>query len=718
MIRKTLPGTQSESMVYNLDGTLHQLTDYNDHRTTYGYDSAGRQNLVSHADGSSLSTLYNPDGTVQQSVRTPAAGNAVTATYVYDPNRGFLTSRTTQVGSISNTVSYGYDDTGNKLYVQTPAGKTQYTYDADNRLASVKSPDGATTTYGYDHVGNRSWIQRPNGVLASYTYNMLNRLTNITNYTVSAGAGGVISSYTYALDPAGRRTGVAESGSASQNASTAYQYDEDDRLTSEAGPAGDIAYAYDGVGNRTSKVVTGGAGAGTTSYQYDTGGDDRLAGESGPGGSFGYGYDFDGNQTSETYPNGTVQTNNFDFENHLTGVTDTAGGATTTVAAYSYDADGNRLTETTPAGTTNFLVDTQLSYPSVVEERNVSGSLFASYDYGDDLVRMDRWSGSSATPSYYLDDGLGSTRALTSLTGNVTDSYNFDAYGNETSGTTNTPNEYLYDGQQFDAGIGDYFLRARYYAQSDGRFLSQDPYEGDGNDPVTLHRYLYASDSPTLWSDPGGRDDSIAEVTVSSSIVVELAAVEAGAEVTAGAVADETIAEAVGPILDGSLENFEEYETQSIVAQYGPMDPGPLSIETEEGEQGLAATFRSGTYSEFTNNEPVTFYRVYNAENPMSKFGTFWSRAVPRGGLQTRMDQAVLTNWSPLDRIVAIECPPGTTFYEGFTAGQEGAAEAWLGGGDQVVFPQSFSTSGLEIGDYTWEDFQSYIANLATDDGL
>ena len=387
-----------------------------------------------------------------------------------------------------------------------PSGTLGYQYDADNRLSIVTHKDSTQTKYGYDKVGNRTSVARPNGVLTSYAYDDLNRLTNLTNYTGPTGSPTVISSYEYQLDNAGRRTKVAESGPSSQNASTSYAYDDDGRLTNETGPAGNIQYYYDNVGNRTSKVVTGGSSAGTTSYQFDTGGDDRLTGESGPGGSFGYGYDFDGNQTSETYPNGTVQTNNFDFENHLTGVTDTAGGATTTVAAYSYDADGNRLTETTPAGTTNFLVDTQLSYPSVVEERNASDNLLASYDYGEDLIRMDRWNGASATPSYYLDDGLGSTRALASSTGSVTDTYNFDAYGDETGGTTNTPNEFLYEGQQFDSGIGDYFLRARYYAENDGRFLGQDPYEGDEDEPVTLHRYLYGIDDPVDECDPSGLD--------------------------------------------------------------------------------------------------------------------------------------------------------------------------------------------------------------------
>lgn len=41
----------------------------------------------------------------------------------------------------------------------------------------------------------------------------------------------------------------------------------------------------------------------------------------------------------------------------------------------------------------------------------------------------------------------------------------------------------------------------------DGRFLSQDPFGGDSNDPISLHRYLYASDDPVNMVDPGGQED-------------------------------------------------------------------------------------------------------------------------------------------------------------------------------------------------------------------
>ena len=108
--------------------------------------------------------------------------------------------------------------------------------------------------------------------------------------------------------------------------------------------------------------------------------------------------------------------------------------------------------------TTSYTVDTSLPYASVVEEYSGS-TLSARYDYGDDLVRMDRGSG----VYYYLYDGLGSTRQLVNTSGAVTDTWGYSAFGELASHTGTTVNPFLFNAQQFDQASGDYYLRARYY---------------------------------------------------------------------------------------------------------------------------------------------------------------------------------------------------------------------------------------------------------------
>jgi RHS repeat-associated protein len=87
----------------------------------------------------------------------------------------------------------------------------------------------------------------------------------------------------------------------------------------------------------------------------------------------------------------------------------------------------------------------------------------------------------------------------------ITDSYEYDAFGNLIAKTGTTPNNYLYRGEQWDPDLSLYYLRARYYNPVTGRFLSQDPYAGDTYDPPSLHRYRYASGNPVNYIDPSGR---------------------------------------------------------------------------------------------------------------------------------------------------------------------------------------------------------------------
>jgi RHS repeat-associated protein len=139
-------------------------------------------------------------------------------------------------------------------------------------------------------------------------------------------------------------------------------------------------------------------------------------------------------------------------------------------------------------------------YAQVIAETDSANVVAVEYIFGDDLLAQNR----SGTLSNYQYDGLGSTRALTDSTGNVSDEYFYDAFGVELARTGTTENDYLFTGEQYDAGLGNYYLRARYYDQNSGRFTQQDTYMGVNSDPVTLHKYMYANAAPTVFVDPTG----------------------------------------------------------------------------------------------------------------------------------------------------------------------------------------------------------------------
>ena len=83
----------------------------------------------------------------------------------------------------------------------------------------------------------------------------------------------------------------------------------------------------------------------------------------------------------------------------------------------------------------------------------------------------------------------------------VTDTYEYDAFGNAINKTGATPNNYLYRGEQYDPDLGLYYLRARYYNPATGRFLSVDPLSDEGQ-----RRYQYAAANPVDGMDPNGSE--------------------------------------------------------------------------------------------------------------------------------------------------------------------------------------------------------------------
>jgi RHS repeat-associated protein len=185
-------------------------------------------------------------------------------------------------------------------------------------------------------------------------------------------------------------------------------------------------------------------------------------------------------------------------------------------ASFKYDVDGRRVQQVANSTTINYLWDEASHYGDVVLETNASGAVQTSYGLGiacgscgnspiGELLSQHK----GGTLSYYLLDGQGSVRGLTSTSGTLTDSYNYDAFGQLTSGQTNPASSYLYTGQQYDTLTQLYDLRARYYNPAQGRFLSQDTWPIDLQNPIELNRYAHARNNPISYNDPSGLSGAV-----------------------------------------------------------------------------------------------------------------------------------------------------------------------------------------------------------------
>ena len=170
-------------------------------------------------------------------------------------------------------------------------------------------------------------------------------------------------------------------------------------------------------------------------------------------------------------------------------------------------------------------------------EETVNNVVQRQYTYGLQLISENQVVGNTWTTSFYGVDGSGSVRQLTNSAGAVTDTYEYDAFGNLIASTGSTPNAYLYRGERYEAHLGLYYLRARWYNPVTGRFMTRDPYSGSIYDPASLHRYNYGRANPVNFIDPSGR-----------ASMADYGLLLANSVAQAATVASATVGAAAGPI--------------------------------------------------------------------------------------------------------------------------------------------------------------------------
>jgi RHS repeat-associated protein len=517
------------SYSYDANGRRTAEMDPNGHTTSYAYDALGRLIGIDYPLGDVEATAYNLDG----SVASRTNGNGDVISYVYD-NRKHLVDTvlpgplhetrtyasdgklltitdargTTQYAYDAVTrrvlrvtepdgryVRYEYDGAGNRMVIAhamrvgDTEDVTHYQYDAVNRIAQVIDAAGQTTSYAYDAAGNRIEMARGNGTATSLTYDSMNRPSFIAHL---ASNGTALESFAYSVDANGNRVQEKrEDGSRVD-----YAYDAIDRVISEARfdanavIAGQTAYGYDSAGNLTTQVVDGVS----TAFAYNA--DSQLV----SGGGSTYAFDGAGNLVSATQ--GTLVTlYTYDSRGRMTSVLSPDG----TLTQYGYDSDGLRQTKDNPDTHVKYLTDrySPTGVPQVVRETDATGATLSSYVHGTELLEKNL----TGAFSFYHEDGLGSTRAVTDVTGQSVETDSYSAYGTPTAETGSSGNAYLFAGQQRDAETGLYYMRARYYDAIHGRFLERDPARRQEGRYPADNAFAYASDNPVNRIDPAGLED-------------------------------------------------------------------------------------------------------------------------------------------------------------------------------------------------------------------
>lgn len=475
---RELPLGQRELFAYDQADNVATHTNFNGQVLTYSYETTSSRLVL--VTGPDIRETYTYD---KNGNRTYAKNHSGEYTYAYD-SRNRLIEETQPNGS---TLSYTYDDAGNKLtftldYANGDSRTESYAYDALNRLVSVTDKDNQTTTFDYDAVGNQTHIHYPNGLVSITEYDSLHRATTVTTKDASDN---ILTRYAYGLDNTGRRTSITEQ----TGRQSTYTYDDVYLLTNETivdAVNGDYSadYVYDVVGNRTQRTVDGVL----TEYQYDA--NDRLLSE----GINTYTYDGQGNVLEQT-DGLTTKTYQYNANQRLMQFDDGIRAID-----FTYNVDNIRVAKSVDGTSTDFIVDSNQAYQQVVAEQNASSSILKEYLYGTGLISQNN----NSTNHYYHYDALGSTKSLSDDLGAISDEYNYEAFGEVISQTGTTDNDYLYTGEQYDAELDNYYLRARYYDQNVGRFTQMDEWMGKDCTPPTLNKFLYTHSDPINGTDPTG----------------------------------------------------------------------------------------------------------------------------------------------------------------------------------------------------------------------
>lgn len=261
---------------------------------------------------------------------------------------------------------------------------------------------------------------------------------------------------------------------------------------------GNSSYTYDAVGN----ILTKATGGNTTTYTNNN--DNQMTSD----GTLSYTYDNKGNQITR----GTTSLA-FNFENKLATYSASAAPS----ISYIYDGNQERIAEKLGSTTTKeYVNDVSGDLTNILIERDLQENTDTYFVYGQGVVSQGGVS--SSNREYYLEDGLGNIRALVDNNGNILESYTYDAYGNIEEGED--ASLLTYKGEHIDQNTNLYYMRARYYDPTTGRFVSKDPVEGYLSNPQTTNGYSYVLNDPINLNDPTGEDVYGGCVNVNAGLAV------------------------------------------------------------------------------------------------------------------------------------------------------------------------------------------------------
>ncbi len=484
LISKTDGDSKTETYdSYDLLGNLLQKTDRNKNVHVYIYNEFYKvESETVTGVGISDQRKFHYDAVGNMDQITDETGTTV---FTYD----VLNKLDYKTLPGNKVIDYDYDEAGNLRYLKDPNGnETNYKYDELNRLKTVSTVDG-TATYAYYLSGSRKSLTLPNKTVATYEYDARNVLTKLVN-TI----GTENTTYEYTYDENKLQTSKTE-----PKGKTSFVYDDLGRLKNVTEPGARVTeYAYDHAGNRSGQIVKDTFNKVDSNIVYHYNGANRLTDtlevRNGKNIETIYQYDNNGNQTKVTVKeNETITESNYTYDGFNQLRKASSSGSQDIVS--KYNALGQRIQKTVGNVTTIFYYDDK----DVILETRSDGASFWNVQ-GVNLIA--RKTGNDVL--YYNYNGHGDVVKVTDKAGARVNEYDYDVFGNSTYTLESKQNPYKYSGYYFDDETGYYYLNARFYDPKIARFISEDTYSGEYNDPLSLNLYTYCQNDPITYNDPNG----------------------------------------------------------------------------------------------------------------------------------------------------------------------------------------------------------------------
>ena len=507
---------------------------------TQSYDKEGTKTLISRY-------RYDDYGQLLEMTDYRVSSETETAyrytEYTYD-QRGRITAfaeisqnaQPTADDIKANQIRYTYNEDGNLSKVSYPTTKDgiqslSYIYDENGWLQEIKGElhsKGRTTekvlrSYTYDAYGKVKEIKDHRNLLNNsdqavqkvYTYDSFDRVKEMIYTDLETGK--VMESYQYSYDKNSNITektqvnNYPKEDSDKVNETKSYTYDTLGRLTktvttdhSKDDKTKTVTYTYDNVGNRLKEDD----GTTTTSYTYN--GLDQLKTSTKEKRTAvdevrQYSYDANGNQTDvKNTKTGQTESYTYDAENRLSKVAVTdKDGKTAVIQQNRYNGEGQRIQKVEGSKTTNYYYqDGVVSYTTDGENSQTSQNLIGT---DGNILATQRYGSDHTDYLLYNKDIQGSSTSLVKENGSADATYQYTDFGETTiNGDNKVENEVCYTGGIYDQSTGLYYLNARYYNPEDGRFVTEDTYRGETNEPDTQNLYVYCADNPVNYVDPSG----------------------------------------------------------------------------------------------------------------------------------------------------------------------------------------------------------------------